>query len=219
MKDKLSAIASSSLVIEYEIFADKESLFAQWQSELKLAVSKFKGYVNTDIFPPVVSGQHKWYIVIHFDNSANLSCWLDSDVRHELVRIGRKNFGSYEYKKLETGLEGWFCEQHPTSENLQIIPAWKQNFAVLFGLYPTVMTETLVVSQFQFMDSWSLANKIFVSNIISCSLLTWVVMPLVTNLLKFWLKPQRSPLQANLTGTLLVFIGYGLMLSIFHFLS
>lgn len=117
---------------------------------------------------------------------------MDSDIRHELIRIGRKNFGPYEYKKLGTGLEGWFSQDRHISGKPQQIPAWKQNFAVLFGLYPTVMVETLLFSQFSLMEFWPLANKVFVSNIISCSLLTWVVMPFVTNLLKFWLKPQRS---------------------------
>lgn len=52
-------VSNTSLVIEYEIFADQESLFEQWQSELKLAVSKFKGYVNTDVFPPIIGVHNK----------------------------------------------------------------------------------------------------------------------------------------------------------------
>lgn len=219
MKDKRDRVASSSLVIEYEILADKELLFEQWQSELKLAVSKFKGYLGTDIFPPIIGVHNKWYIVVRFDNSTNLTCWFDSDIRHELIRIGRKNFAPYKYKNLETGFEAWFGKRQIYSKPQPILPAWKQNFAVLFGLYPTVMIENLLFSHFQVIESWTFANQIFVGNVISCSLLTWVVMPLVTKLLKFWLKPQQSLLQTNLIGTSLVFVGYGLMISVFNFLS
>ena len=220
MKDRLAHTASSSLVIEYEIFADKELLFEQWQSELKSAASKFKGYLGTDVFPPIIGVHNKWYIVVRFDNSVNLTCWFDSDIRHELIRIGRQNFAPYEYKNLGTGLEEWFSQKRDASSKPQsILPAWKQNFAVLFGLYPVVMMENLLFSHFRLMDSWSLAHKIFVGNVISCSLLTWVVMPWVTKLLKFWLKPQRSLLQINLVGTVIVFLGYGLMISLFNFLS
>ena len=108
MNNKIAQMSNSCLVIEYEILADKELLFEQWQAELRAAVSKFKGYLHTDIFPPVIGVYNKWYIVVRFDNSANLTCWLDSDIRHELIRIGRKNFAPYEYKNWRTGLEGWF---------------------------------------------------------------------------------------------------------------
>ncbi len=215
---KLTQMSNSNLVIEYEILADKEQLFEQWQSELRAAVSKFKGYLRTDIYPPVIGVHNKWYIVVCFDNSANLTCWLDSDIRHELIRIGRKNFAPYEYKNWGTGLEAWF-DKNPSSKPKSMLPAWKQNFAVLFGLYPVVMIENLLFSHFQLMESWTLANKIFVGNIISCSLLTWVVMPLATKLLNFWLNPQQNLFKNNLIGTSLVFVGYGLMISIFNFLS
>lgn len=218
MKNQRAQGSNSNLVIEYEILAEKEVLFEQWQSELRAAVSKFKGYLHTDIYPPIIGVQNKWYIVVRFDNSVNLSCWLDSDVRHELIRIGRKNFAPYEYKSWGTGLETWFDKKRSDRPET-MLPAWKQNFAVIFGLYPTVMIENLVFSHFQLMESWSIANQIFVGNVISCSLLTWVVMPLVTKLFNFWLKPQQNFLQVNLIGTSLIFIGYGLTLSIFNFLS
>jgi hypothetical protein len=140
-----------------------------------------------------------------------LTCWLDSDIRHELIRIGRKNFAPYEYKNWGTGLEGWFDKKRSGKPESVI--------CCNFGLYPTVMVESLLFSHFRFMEIWTFANQIFVCKIISCSLLTWVVMPFVTKLLKFRLKPQQNLIQINLIGTSLVFVGYGLMISIFNFLS
>ena len=60
MKNQLAQISNFSLVIEYEILADKELLFEQWQSELRSAVSRFKGYLNTDIFPPAIGVRNHW---------------------------------------------------------------------------------------------------------------------------------------------------------------
>ena len=211
--------SNTSIVIEYEISGEQELLFMQWQSQLRAAVIHFKGYLNTDIFPPIKEVQDKWYIVVHFDTPANLTQWLDSDSRHNLIKFGQKNFGSYQYQKLGTGLEGWFNQLKKTSSVISRPPAWKQNFAVLFGLYPTVMFEALLFPQLGLMNDWSLAYRVFVNNLISCSLLTWVVMPFVTKLLNFWLRPQRSPVKLNLIGTSLVFVGYGFMIFIFRFLS
>jgi uncharacterized protein len=221
------------IVIEYDGISDNnETQFRQWQSQIRAGVRQFKGYLKTDICPPIQGLQDKWYIIVHFDSPANLGEWLDSDIRHHLVDLGKKKFGPYRYK-IDTGLEGWFASRrHPTEERTP--PAWKQNFAVLFGLYPTVMLETAVLNQFQLMVDWPLALRMFVNNLISCSLLTWVVMPLTTRLLNFWLKPAVRPSmlerssndhschtisyrinQINLIGTLLVLLGYGFMISIF----
>lgn len=218
MANQAERVSNTSLVIEYEVSKDQELQFRQWQLELRSAVRNFKGYLNTDICTPIKGVQNQWYIIVHFDNSANLTQWLDSDSRHNLIKFGKRNFGSYQYKRLGTGLEKWFSN-HRSGQTYSSPSAWKQNFAVLFGLYPTVMIETLLFSQLRLMESWSLAPKIFVNNLVSCSLLTWAVMPFVTRILNFWLRPQQSALKINLTGTLVVFMGYGLMVSIFQFFS
>jgi uncharacterized protein len=225
MTNQTDPITNASIVIEYDDIADdKEAQFLQWQAEIRAGLEQFDGYLKTDLCRPIHGMQEKWYIVVHFDSPAHLGEWLDSDIRHHIIGKGKKNFGPYRYK-IQTGFEGWFGKGTATST-----PAWKQNFAVLFGLYPTVMLETLFFSHFGVLDAWSLAPKMFVNNLISCSLLTWVVMPLTTALLNFWLKPQQStgdavgreslsPTQTNLIGTLLIFIAYGFMIAIFQALT
>jgi uncharacterized protein len=225
MTNQTDPITNASIVIEYDDIADdKEAQFLQWQAEIRAGLEQFDGYLKTDLCRPIHGMQEKWYIVVHFDSPAHLGEWLDSDIRHHIIGKGKKNFGPYRYK-IQTGFEGWFGKGTNA-----ITPAWKQNFAVLFGLYPTVMLETLFFSRFGVLDSWSLAPKMFVNNLISCSLLTWVVMPLTTALLNFWLKPQQStgdaggrespsPTQTNLIGTLLIFIAYGFMIAIFQALT
>lgn len=223
MTNQPESDSNASIVIEYdEIADDKESQFLQWQSEIRAGLQQFEGYLKTDLCRPVQGIQEKWYIVVHFDSPAHLGEWLDSDLRHRIIGKGKKEFGPYRYK-IQTGFEGWFSRHGAGAKT----PAWKQNFAVLFGLYPTVMLETLLFSYFGFLDTWSLAPKMFINNLISCSLLTWIVMPLTTMLLNFWLKPQPSITEElgqespsatpnNLIGTLLVFMAYGFMIAIFQ---
>jgi antibiotic biosynthesis monooxygenase (ABM) superfamily enzyme len=211
---------TTSLVIEYEVSKAKAEEFWQWQQSIQAEAIHQPGYVRTDICPPVEGAQNKWYIVVHFDSSTNLSRWLDSDHRHALIRHARSRFGDYQYRNLGTGLEGWFSQGKPGDKPGTSPPAWKQNLAVLFGLYPTVMVETLLFSHFGIMEGWSLAPKMFVNNLVSCSLLTWLVMPLVTRLLQFWLTPSSSLAKhTNLMGLLLVLLSYGLMISLFQAFS
>ncbi|XGV99084.1 MAG: hypothetical protein ACAF41_09120 [Leptolyngbya sp. BL-A-14] len=222
MTQHVEPIAPSSIVIEYDrISGDQESEFKKWQSEIRAGVSQFEGYVRTDVFPPIQGAQARWYIVVHFDSPATLSQWLDSDTRHALISRGKRRFGSYRYHVGHglTGLEAWFSKRIEATGKRSNPPAWKQNFAVLFGLYPTVMIETLLFSKLRLMESWALPYQMFVSNLVSCSLLTWAVMPFVTWLLNFWLKPQQAQPKLNLIGALLVFVGYGLMVAVFRFLA
>ncbi|MCG9893687.1 MAG: hypothetical protein MH252_21775 [Thermosynechococcaceae cyanobacterium MS004] len=219
------AQSNASIVIEYdEIAQDKEAQFLHWQSEIKAGLLQFEGYLKTDVCRPIPGVQEKWYIVVHFDSSAHLGEWLDSDIRYGIIGKGKKKFGPYRYK-IQTGFEGWFGQFREGASEIAP-PAWKQACAVLLGLYPTVMLETMVFDQFGIMASWPLAPKMFVNNLVSCVLLTWVVMPLTTGVLKFWLKPQagrdgrdeRSPFlsQTNLMGLLIILIAYGFMIVIFQ---
>ncbi|PSB24586.1 antibiotic biosynthesis monooxygenase [Stenomitos frigidus] len=219
MTDQIEPMPDGSIVIEYDgIPGEKETEFRKWQSEIRSGVTQFEGYLRTDVFPAIKDAQDKWYIIVHFDTPANLSQWLDSDTRHRLISMGKRRFGAYRYHMGNglTGLEAWFSKRIDTNGKRSHPPAWKQNFAVLFGLYPTVMVETLLFAKLRFMDAWALPYQMFVSNLVSCSLLTWVVMPSVTWLLSFWLKPQQMDGRLNLIGALLVFLGYSLMVAVFR---
>ncbi|WP_404786627.1 antibiotic biosynthesis monooxygenase [Altericista sp. CCNU0014] len=226
MTKQIEQLSNASIVIEYdEIASDKEAQFLQWQSEIQAGLNQFEGYLKTDVCRPIRGMQEKWYIVVHFDSPAHLGEWLDSDIRHHIIGKGKKKFGPYRYK-IQAGFEGWFGQRNETNAS---VPAWKQNFAVLFGLYPTVMLETLLFSHLGIMESWPLAPKMFVNNLISCSLLTWIVMPLTTALLNFWLKPRqasgedaersRALVRTDIIGTLLVFVAYGFAIAIFQSLA
>ena len=71
-------------------------------------------------------------------------------------------------------------------------PAWKSALSVLVGLYPTVVLLTLAISRlWPDAELWA---SLLLGNILSVSLLTWVVMPNVTRALRFWLveSPTRS---------------------------
>jgi antibiotic biosynthesis monooxygenase (ABM) superfamily enzyme len=216
MGDRIESASSVSLVIEHDLPIGKESEFSRWQSEIIAASSQFEGYLRTEILPPMEEDQDKWYTVIYFDTAEHLTRWLESDVRHKLIKTKRKNLGSYQFIHYETGLESWFARQK-NSQKIQLSPPpWKQAFAVLFGLYPTVMLETLLFSYLGLMESWSLAPTVLVNNLISCFLLTWLVMPFVRKLLHFWLQPRSDSWHTDFSGTLIIFLGLGFMVSIFN---
>ncbi|MEB3336567.1 MAG: antibiotic biosynthesis monooxygenase [Leptolyngbyaceae bacterium] len=208
---QLDKSSSASYVIEHEVDKSKEAEFREWQSNIREAASQFTGYVGTDVCPPVEGDYNKWYVIVHFDSSDHLTHWVESEIRRDLIEVGKKVFSTYKITHFKTGLERWFIKQKAQP------PAWKQILATLLGLYPTVMILTLGQSSISWMSVFSLADSMLLSNLASCCLLTWLVMPFVAKLLKPWLEPtDSSPVNIHWIGTLLILIALVFMRSIFN---
>ena len=89
--------------------------------------------------------------------------------------------GEPEYRQLH-GLEAWFRSPHNPP------PRWKMAMATLLGVYPVSLLIGLVLSPT--LKRLPLALNLLVVSAIIVGLLTWVVMPLITRLLRGWLNPQ-----------------------------
>ena len=196
-------------MIEHEIAPEKEAAFREWQTNITQAASQYQGYQATDVCPPVEEN-NKWYIMVHFDSPDHLNHWLESETRHQLVDIGKTIFSTSKITYYKTGLERWFI---PLKTNP---PAWKQIMATLLGLYPTVMLLGIIQSQLGVAQWLAFPDLMLVSNLLSCCLLTWIVMPLVAQLLKVWLHPDaNTPNHHHWIGFALVVIALFFLRSLF----
>jgi uncharacterized protein len=82
------------------------------------------------------------------------------------------------YRNL-TGLEAWFRAPVPP-------PRWKMAVATLCGVFPTSLLLSLTVSPW--LQKLPIPLRIFIIAMCMVALLTWVVMPVITRLLKKWLR-------------------------------
>jgi antibiotic biosynthesis monooxygenase (ABM) superfamily enzyme len=145
---------------------------------------------------------------------------MKSRDREALVKAGSKTFASYQFISFATGLEGWFSGRTGTEQSGLAPPAWKQNAAVILALYPTVILQSALFSALGLMQGWPLPSSMIVNNIITSSLLTWLLMPLVSRLLGFWLQPPPRPLalKTELLGAGIIGAALGLMVIVFNVL-
>lgn len=215
----------SSFVVEYIVPASQERSFNQWYGRLVEAARQFEGYTRTDLCPPLDCGDGvvKWYYVVHFATPNALKHWVKSDIRQRLLEEGRDTFLAYRYKSFTTGLEGWFSTQYGGDGEQKNLgpPAWKQVLAVVVGLYPTIMVQGLIFSALGVMQTWPMPTSMVVNNLITSSILTWLVMPLVTRWLRFWLYPayRISSRRKDVMGTLMVAAALGAMVSLFYLIQ
>ncbi|MEM9217531.1 MAG: hypothetical protein AAGD25_24720 [Cyanobacteria bacterium P01_F01_bin.150] len=218
----INSLAFASLVVEHTVPSGKGLAFRWWHSKLTRRVRRYQGYIRTDLYPPVKGTEPdqplKWYSIVHFESPELLKRWLTSRDREALIKAGRKIFASYQFMSFATGLEGWFSRSTGTEKLGFGPPVWKQNAAVVLGLYPMVMIQSALFASLGIMQSWSLPSSMIINNIITSSLLTWVIMPFITRLLGFWLKPapQTTSWQTEARGMGLVVGALGLMVLLFN---
>jgi antibiotic biosynthesis monooxygenase (ABM) superfamily enzyme len=216
----------STFVMEFITPSGREAEvdFRLWYDQLVAKARTFEGFTRTDLGPPLDcdDGVVKWHSIVHFRTPEDLRRWLKSGDREHLLEQGRNTFLAYRYKSFTTGLEGWFSSQVGGDEQHSLgPPPWKQVLAVVLGLYPTIMLQSMVFGALGIMQTWPMATALVVNNLITSSILTWLVMPRVSRWLSFWLRPayRLTTLQTNLVGTGLVFVALGFMVSVFNYLT
>ena len=213
---------AASLVVEHTVPSGEGLAFRWWHAKLVRKAKRFKGHIRTDLCAPVKGLQPgqpmKWYSIVHFESPQLLNQWMKSRDREALVKAGSNTFASYQFISFATGLEGWFSGKTGTEQSGLAPPAWKQNAAVILALYPTVILQSVLFSALGLMQTWPLPSSMMVNNIITSSLLTWLLMPWVTRLLGFWLQPTPRPLtlKTEILGTGIVCGALGLMVIVFN---
>ncbi|WP_231977008.1 antibiotic biosynthesis monooxygenase [Streptomyces sp. 2323.1] len=205
-------------VISHEVKPGHEQAFLNWQEKTLEAQEKAPGFMGSELFKPVQGVQEHWVVVFRFDSREHLDDWLESDVRSALLDEGRKHFISYDVRKVGSAFSGWFQFDHGKGGSAP--PNWKQAMSVVLALYPTVMVLNLTVGIA--LEKLTIRGYIglFLSNVLSVSALTWLLMPLVNRALAFWLVPERcTSRRIQVLGTGVVVLGYLVSIGVFGLIT
>ncbi|UXY29086.1 antibiotic biosynthesis monooxygenase [Streptomyces sp. HUAS TT20] len=205
-------------VISHHVRPGREEDFARWQAKAFKTQAKFPGFMGNELFRPVEGIQDNWVVVFRFDTRQHLDEWLESDTRQKLLEEGERYFSGYDVHKVGSAFSGWF--RFGAGADDTVPPNWKQAMSVVLGLYPTVMVLNLTVGRaltdLRVPDYLGL----FISNVLSVSILTWFMMPLVNRVFAFWLVPQRArSVRTHVAGAALVMLGWALCILIFGLTS
>lgn len=201
-------------VISHDVKTGREEDFARWQEKILKAQERFAGFMGSELFAPVEGVQDRWVVVFRFDTREHLDQWLESDIRRKLLDEGRKYFAYYDVRKVDSAFSGWF--RFGSEARDEMPPGWKQAMTVLLALYPTVMVLNLTVGSALTHAGVAGYLGLFIGNVLSVSILTWLLMPLVNRVLAFWLLPDRAlGRRTQLAGTALILACYAALIALF----
>lgn len=156
------------------------------------AARSFPGSLGAMILKPSREGDRAYRILVRFDSSGHLRRWEDSPQRHELLR----QLESVECEPVlieqAVGLETWFDSRAIATAPQAMIPPprHKMMIASALGVYLTITPLLMVLQPVLNRLPSYVAPMVLVP--IAVVLLTYIVMPLITRLMRPWLYRQRA---------------------------
>ncbi|HEY3262138.1 MAG TPA: antibiotic biosynthesis monooxygenase [Pseudonocardiaceae bacterium] len=169
----------------------REAEFEDWATRLTGAAAGFKGFLGAGLLRPATVGQD-WHVVYRFDSPEHLAAWEQSDVRTTLLAAGEDLMRTTGEHRV-TGLETWFALPGRTAP---APPRWKMFAVSAVAIYSLSLVLNLLLGHM--LAPLPLPVRLAPVSGSVTALMTWLVMPLLAQLLEGWLfAPPRSVRRAG----------------------
>jgi uncharacterized protein len=163
--------------------------FEEWMDGIIHESMKFEGHMGVNVIRPIDPLSNPEYVIIfRFNTYENLTMWQNSEIRKEWLEKSADVTEGEPVVQKQTGLEFWFTPPHNTGQHA-IPPRYKMAivtggivFALLSSLVPLIRQATAMLPQ---------TLSILVAVAIMVPLMTYVIMPFVTKLLRPWLSKKK----------------------------
>ncbi len=180
-------------VITSRVVQGREKEFLEWHERIGRAQAGFPGYLGAELQPPIDGVNTDWVTLLRFDNGEHLRAWLDSPECAALKAEGEPYMERSEYRMARSSFESWFPND---TVNGKPPPSWKLSAIVMLVLYPVIM----VIRMFIFphiIAPLGLGPTTFVTSILSVAATGFVLIPLASRALRWWLVPPPGKERRN----------------------
>jgi antibiotic biosynthesis monooxygenase (ABM) superfamily enzyme len=180
-----------TVIVKRIVKKNKIREFEEWLSGISKEVSRQDGSMGIDIIrPPKEESNPEYVIIFRFNNYDNLAKWENSSVRNEWLRKGRELAQADPYVQKLSGLEFWFTPHSSKSSYLVPVispPRYKMaivTIPVISILLLTLVPQIHLVTEMLFIPY---SIRLVIAIIVMVILMTYLIMPLLTRLLRPWL--------------------------------
>ncbi len=207
-----AVIPTGVAIVSSSVSSGMEADFQAAHIKLTTAASQFPGYEGTALFPPGAPG--KWMALIRFRTEPQLSAWLRSPQRNEVLPPVRSS--------LTTDLSV-FAQTTPLGTTVRNVdgkakmtPSWKTAMLLLMVLYPVVMLQSRFVAPVIGKLGTQPWLSVWLGQILGVALMQWWLMPTVSSWCRRWLDPvDGASRRISLRGAVVAVIVYAASLTAF----
>jgi antibiotic biosynthesis monooxygenase (ABM) superfamily enzyme len=164
-----------------------EAFYEQFLTGVIAAASEFPGHLGVEVFRPESATAGEYRTVYRFDTEEHLQAWLDSDERAAWLERAEPHVIGPMRTSFVTGLETWFTL--PGSPG-RAPPPHKMALLTWITIFPLITAIVVIVGPL--IDDLPLVPRLAITTALAVPLMTWVVMPRVTRLLRGWLYPRHE---------------------------
>jgi antibiotic biosynthesis monooxygenase (ABM) superfamily enzyme len=166
-----------------------ETAYEAFLEGIIAAASSFPGHLGVEVFRPATAAAGEYRIVYRFDTEGHLRGWLDSDEHADWLQRAEPHVAGPMRTEFLTGLESWFTL--PEQPGLPAPPPYKMAILTWATIFPLITLVVVVLTPL--IRTLPLVVRLGITTLATVPLMTWVVMPRVTRLLRRWLYPGQPP--------------------------
>jgi uncharacterized protein len=175
--------------------------FEDWMDGIVHESLKFEGHLGVDIIRPVEQSKPEYIIIFRFNSLNNLLKWERSQARKKWLEKSKDVIEGEDKVQKLTGLEFWFTPHSAHRSETEAnnneargqpvnLPS-RYKMAIVTAGIVFVLLNTLIPQIEQIMAPLPLLLSSLLGVIIMVFLMTYLIMPSVTRLLKPWLYKKK----------------------------
>lgn len=190
--DAEKANSNGPVTVNVKIKAKKGRIdeFEEWMDNIIHESMRFEGHMGVNIIRPSDASNPEYIVILRFDTYQNLAKWENSETQRIWFEKGKDLWEVEPRFAKQTGLEFWFT---PFSRNAQA-PAMqppRYKMAIVTGVVIFALFITLLPLIENATAHLPFLVGVVITIVVMVVLMTYVIMPAVTWLLRPWLSKKR----------------------------
>jgi antibiotic biosynthesis monooxygenase (ABM) superfamily enzyme len=175
-----------TVVVSRDVHSGREQEAQAWMHRVIAAAERFPGSLGVTVIVPGAEAPGRRTVVHRWANEPARRAWEESEAVQRLLR--EADAFSSRHSQHEIGLETWFAL--PAVPAHAPPPRWKMYVVTLLTVY--ALSLLIVPALAPWVERWPFLVGQAVIAVVLTTLLTFVLLPLLTHLLRAWLYPTSA---------------------------